>query len=65
MLFLTISKLLTCLSIGLPEKIIFFPFVPNGKLMVLGVPVFKDIMLHNNLFICRCSEAGWGDSHPY
>ena len=29
-----------CLSIGTP-KTINFPFVPNGKLMVLGVPIFK------------------------
>ena len=29
-----------CLGIGTP-KTINFPFVPNGKLMVSGVPVFK------------------------
>ena len=29
---------LKCLSIGTP-KIINFPFVPNGKLMVLGIPI--------------------------
>ena len=28
-----------CLSIGTP-KTINFPFVPNGKLMVLDVPIF-------------------------
>ena len=28
-----------CLSIGTP-KIINFPFVPNGKLSILGVPIF-------------------------
>ena len=28
------------LKYGAPETI-YFPFVPNGKLMVLGVPVFK------------------------
>ena len=31
---------LKCLSIG-TLKIIDFPFVPNGKSMVLGVPIFK------------------------
>ena len=31
---------LKCLSIGTP-KTIHFPFAPNGKLMVLGVPIFK------------------------
>ena len=31
-----------CLSIGTP-KTINFHFVPNGKLMFLGVPVFKHI----------------------
>ena len=29
-----------CLNTGTP-KTINFPFVPNGKLMVLGVPIFK------------------------
>ena len=33
-----------CLSLGTP-KIITFPFVPNGKLMVLGVPIVKHIKL--------------------
>ena len=31
-----------CLSIGTP-KIINFPFVPNGKLNILGVPNFGHI----------------------
>ena len=31
---------LICLSIGIP-KTINFPFVPNGKLIVLGVSIFK------------------------
>ena len=31
-----------CLSIGTP-KTSNFPFVPNGKLLVLGVPIFKHI----------------------
>ena len=30
------------LSIGTPKSM-NFPFVPNGKLMVLGVPIFKHI----------------------
>ena len=35
---------LKCLSIG-TLKIINFPFVPNGKLMVLGVPIFEHIII--------------------
>ena len=35
---------LKCLNIGTP-KTINFPFVPNGKLMVLGVPIFKHIII--------------------
>ena len=35
---------LKCLSIGTP-KTINFPFVPNGKLMVLGVPIFEHIKI--------------------
>ena len=35
---------LKCLSIGTP-KIINFPFVSNGKLMFLGVPIFKHIVM--------------------
>ena len=31
-----------CLSIR-TSKIMNFPYVPNGKLMVLGVPIFKHI----------------------
>ena len=31
-----------CLSIGTP-KIVNFPFGTNGKLTILGVPIFKDI----------------------
>ena len=34
---------LMCLSIGTP-KTINFPFVPNGKLMVLGVHIFEHII---------------------
>ena len=33
-----------CLSIGTPN-IINFPFVSNGKLMDLGVPIFKHIVM--------------------
>ena len=33
-----------CFSIGTP-KTVKFPFVPNGKLMVLGVPIFKHIRI--------------------
>ena len=35
---------LKCLNIGTP-KTINFPFVPNGKLMILGVPIFKHIII--------------------
>ena len=35
---------LKCSSIGTP-KTINFPFVPNGKLMVLGVPIFEHIKI--------------------
>ena len=35
---------LKCLSIGTP-KTINFPFVPNGKLMVLGVRLFEHMMI--------------------
>ena len=34
-----------CLSIG-TTKTINFPFVPNGKSLVLGVPVFKYIRVY-------------------
>ena len=34
---------LKCLSIG-THKTIKFPFVPNGNLMVLCVPIFKHIV---------------------
>ena len=35
---------LKCLNIG-TSKIINFPFVPNGKLMIfLGVPIFEHII---------------------
>ena len=34
---------LKCLSNGTP-KTMNFPFVPNGKLMVLGVPIFGHII---------------------
>ena len=35
---------LKCLSIGTP-KIINFPFVSNGILIFLGVPIFKHIVM--------------------
>ena len=35
---------LNCLSIGTP-KAINFPFVSNEKLMFLGVPIFKHIVM--------------------
>ena len=38
---LTYPKVLK--SIGTP-KIINFPFVSNGKLMILGVPLFKQVI---------------------
>ena len=35
---------LKCLSIGTP-KTINFPFVPNGKFTLLGVPIFEHILI--------------------
>ena len=35
---------LKCLNIGTP-KTFNFPFVPKGKLMVLGVPIFENIVI--------------------
>ena len=35
---------LKCLSIGTP-KIFNFPFVSNGKLMFLGIPIIKHIVI--------------------
>ena len=35
---------LKCLNIGTP-KTINFPFVPNGKLMILGVSIFEHIII--------------------
>ena len=37
-------KVLKCLSIGTLETTTF-PFVPNGKLWLLGVPIFKHIII--------------------
>ena len=37
-------RILKCLRIGTPKTIIF-PFVPNGKLTILGVPLFKHIII--------------------
>ena len=41
---LQITNTLKCLSIGTP-KTINFPLVANGKLMFLGVPIFKHIIM--------------------
>ena len=38
-----VGNTLKCLNIGTP-KAINFPFVPNGKLMILGVPIFEHII---------------------
>ena len=35
---------LKCLNVGTPKSI-YFPFVPNGKFMVLGFPAFKHIFV--------------------
>ena len=40
----SIVSTLKCLSIGTPI-IINFPFVPNGKFMGLGVPIFEHILI--------------------
>ena len=42
---------LKCLSIGTP-KTINFPFVPNGKLMFLGVPVLKHFRVGQDSIVC-------------
>ena len=40
-----------CLSIGTP-KILNFPFGTNGKLSILGVPIFKHIrVVMNFIFV--------------
>ena len=39
-----LKSILKCFSIGTP-KTINFPFVPNGKLMVLGVSIFEYIII--------------------
>ena len=41
-----------CLSIGTP-KIINFPFGTNGKLIILGVPIFKHIRVYNFVLLKR------------
>ena len=43
-LLLFMSDALKCLNIGTP-KTINFPFVPNGKLMILSVPIFEHIII--------------------
>ena len=40
------NSTLKCLNIGTP-KIINFPFFPNGKLMILGVPIFEHTIKFN------------------
>ena len=35
-----------CLNIGTP-KILNFPFVPNGKLIILGVPILKHFTVYH------------------
>ena len=45
------SLIIMCSDIGTP-KIINFPFGTNGKLMVLGVPIFKH-------FRVNCLESIW------
>ena len=42
MSMMKIMHTVMCLSIGTP-KIINFPFGTNGKLSILGVPIFKHI----------------------
>ena len=43
---------LMCLSIGTP-KTINFPSVPNGKLILLGVPIFKHFRVTIESFVMR------------
>ena len=41
---LSFQSTLKCLSIETP-KTINFPFVPNGKFMAIGVPIFEHIVI--------------------
>ena len=43
-----------CLNIGTP-KTINFPFVPNGKFMVLGVPILK----HKRVILQTVLNSDW------
>ena len=43
-----------CLNFGTP-KIINFPFGTNGKLIILGVPIMKHIMVYHNKTKCSCT----------
>ena len=53
--FMIVQCTLMCLSIG-PPKIIEFPFVLKGKLMVLGVSIFMHISIvsWNNYLYLLC-----------
>ena len=41
-----------CLSVGTPKKI-DFPFVPNGKFMILGVPILKNFRVNTCTVLTR------------
>ena len=57
-----IQPTLICLCIG-TYKAINFPFGPNGKLMILGVPILKYIRDHNTY---ANKPTFWGFSeHTY
>ena len=49
-----------CLSIGTP-KIINFPFVPNGKFIILGCP---KIWAHYSLIVI-CLNIGTPNNHHF
>ena len=51
---------LMCLSIGTP-KIINFPFVPNGKLIILRCPKIRA----NYSLIIMCSNIGTPNNHHF
>ena len=46
----SVSINLKCISIGTP-KAINYPFVSNEKLMFLGVPVFKHIVMRLLIYL--------------
>ena len=48
-----------CINIGTP-KIINFPFGTNGKINILGVPIFK----HSVYNFCKALGSSLGNKNP-